>query len=130
MKLGLPGIATACSVQGKVSYTPQRQAISIPVPCRADAVRTADVPAARAFVKIRATRSRKGLAMWLADERVGTFVVLQQGRRPGKGDLWQMRMLHEHDEKVASSSAQSPPVRDGFPCAAATCCTLQSAAFQ
>ena len=60
------------------------------------------------FVKIRANRSRKGLALWLADERVGTFVVAQQGRSPGKGELWQMRMLHEHDEKVAGGSAQMP----------------------
>lgn len=73
-------------------------------------MRAADIPAARAFVKIRANRSRKGLALWLADERVGTFVVAQQGRSPGKGELWQMRMLHAHDEKVASSSAQTPPV--------------------
>jgi hypothetical protein len=74
-------------------------------------VRAADIPAARAFVKVRANRSRKGVALWLADERIGTFVVAQQGRSPGKGELWQMRMLHEHDEKVAGSSAQMPPVR-------------------
>jgi hypothetical protein len=41
---------------------------------------------------------------------VGTFVVAQQGRSPGKGELWQMRMLHEHDEKVAGGSGQTPPV--------------------
>ena len=73
-------------------------------------MRAADSSAARSFVKIRANRSRKGLALWLADERVGTFVVAQQGRSPGKGELWQMRMLHEHDEKVAGGSAQMPPV--------------------
>lgn len=77
---------------------------------RADAVRAADVLAARAFVKLRGTRTRKGMAMWLADERLGTFVVAPQGRSPTKGDLWQMRMLHEHDEKVVGASARLPPV--------------------
>lgn len=88
-------------------------------------MKAADVLGTRAFAKLEGSRARKPLAAWLADERLGTFVVGAQGRSPQRGDLWQMRMLHEHDEKLAGGSASSLKVRAA--CLDTCCCVLSRA---
>eukprot|EP00884_Botryococcus_braunii_P010315 jgi/Botrbrau1/19285/Bobra.0073s0028.1 len=71
---------------------------------RADSAEKADLHAMRAAARLPVCGRRTAIAMWRADDRLGTFIVTPANAAPANDDLWRFRLQEPAADPSTSSS--------------------------
>lgn len=68
------------------------------VSCRADLVTPMPGHTGKTQWRLQGYKNRQDLALWLSDERLGTFLAGPPERPPNAADVYRLRVLDEEDE--------------------------------